>query len=181
MTGCGHFCFPCYNDDFIREKGVRFDNARLEPVTLAGVDGEPHTFAIQSLVVPTGHRMKAVEVRDGEPRGYEFAVLGDFEADALALFQELYRRMRQGLAQTHVKRTDLGWQVTKGDRIRGRILWDPETHGETPLVVIDGREFSWDEVGRMLMSYEGFAIEMAIRDSIDVVGGPLLEEGEKSG
>jgi hypothetical protein len=47
-----------------------------------------------------------------------------------------------------------------------------------PIVVIDGKEFSWGEVGRMLMSFEGFNVEMTVHDSIEVVGGPLLEEDE---
>jgi hypothetical protein len=28
----------------------------------------------------------------------------------------------------------------------------------------------------MLMSFEGFTVDMAIRDTIEVVGGPLWEE-----
>ncbi len=105
-------------------------------------------------------------------------MLGGFEGEALALFRQLYQRVREGLSLRHVEETDLGWQVNDGRRIRGRIDWDPESDDRVPIVVIDGREFSWREVGRMLMSFEGFNVEMTIRDSIEVVGGPLLEEDE---
>jgi hypothetical protein len=45
--------------------------------------------------------------------------------------------------------------------------------------VIDGRPFTWDQVGRMLMSFEGFTLRAFVDDSIEVVGGPLLEhEGQ---
>ena len=47
-----------------------------------------------------------------------------------------------------------------------------------PILVIDGKEFCWQEVGRMLMSFEGFTVDLRIRDTIDVVGGPLLDEDE---
>lgn len=43
---------------------------------------------------------------------------------------------------------------------------------------IDGRPFSWDQVGRMLMSFEGFTLRAFVDDSIEVIGGPLLEREE---
>ena len=43
-------------------------------------------------------------------------------------------------------------------------------------MVIDGREFSWEELGQILMSYEGFTLDLRVRDSIKVVGGPLLDD-----
>lgn len=36
--------------------------------------------------------------------------------------------------------------------------------GQVPLVMIDGREIKWDELGRMLMSYEGWQFKLQIRD-----------------
>jgi hypothetical protein len=56
----------------------------------------------------------------------------------------------------------------------GRIAWDPERGGEVPLLVIDGRSFTWDQVGRMLMPFEGFTLRAVVDDTIEVVGGPLL-------
>jgi hypothetical protein len=44
--------------------------------------------------------------------------------------------------------------------------------------VIDGRSFTWDQVGRMLMSFEGFTLRALVDDSIEVIGGPLLEKEE---
>ena len=59
-----------------------------------------------------------------------------------------------------------------------RIEADVEDDLHMPILVIDGKEFRWEEVGRMLMSFEGFTVELRIRDTIDVVGGPLLDEDE---
>jgi hypothetical protein len=38
---------------------------------------------------------------------------------------------------------------------RARIEWDEAEDGRVPLLVIDGQKVSWDELGRMLMSFEG--------------------------
>jgi hypothetical protein len=36
--------------------------------------------------------------------------------------------------------------------------------GYAPLLVIDGREISWDQFGQMLMGFEGWQFKLEIRD-----------------
>jgi hypothetical protein len=178
LVGVGDHCFRCYNEDMARRMGVDFDNSSLAPVTLRDVEGAAHLFEIRSRLVATGHVMDAIEIQEGEPRGYRFSVLGDFDDDALTLFAQLYERMRAGLSVRHVEHGDLGWQITKGDTVSGRIEADLEDDLRMPILVIDGKELRWEEVGRMLMSYEGFTVDLRIRDTIDVVGCPLLGEDD---
>jgi hypothetical protein len=51
----------------------------------------------------------------------------------------------------------------------GRIEWDESEDGRVPLLVIDSQEVSWDEFGRMLMSFEGLQIRVVIRDRSEEV------------
>jgi len=53
-----------------------------------------------------------------------------------------------------------------------RIEWDPDSDVRLPLVVIDGKALTWEQVGHMLMTFEGFTIEARIKDTIEVVGDP---------
>ncbi|HXW08393.1 MAG TPA: hypothetical protein VD833_24390 [Vicinamibacterales bacterium] len=160
--------------------GVDFDNTPLQPVTIRDVEGVEHAFEFRSMLVGTGHALYARErVPEGQ-EGYEFSVLGDFDADVWDLFKELYDRIRRALAVRHVERGELGWRITDECHLAGRITWDPERAGEVPLLVIDGRPFTWDQVGRMLMSFEGFTLRAFVSDSIEVIGGPLLEKQEKA-
>jgi hypothetical protein len=92
----------------------------------------------------------------------------------------LYDRIRLGLAVRHVERGELGWRITDARHLVGRITSDPERAGEVPLLVIDGRPFTWDQVGRMLMSFEGFTLRAFVGDSIEVIGGPLPEKQENA-
>lgn len=82
-------------------------------------------------------------------------MLGELETDAWELFRHLYATMRREMARRHVERTEFGWQLTGDHRLVGRIEWNAETNGELPLVVIDGKPFTWEQVGRMLMTFEG--------------------------
>jgi hypothetical protein len=172
----GDHCLPCFNRKAAREMGIEFDQANLQPVTLKDADGHPHVFHAQSRLAPTGHVVEAFEVEDGRPRGYRFAVLGDFEADAMSLFALVYEKMRAALARKQVGRGELGWQLELDQSVTGRIEHDPESDLRLPIVTIDGREFRWEQLGHMLMTFEGFNLELCVRNSIDVVGGPLLDE-----
>jgi hypothetical protein len=96
------------------------------------------------------------------------------------LFRVLWNRVQRGVAVRHVERGELGWQITDAHQLVGRISWDPDRAGEVPLLVIDGRPFTWDQVGRMLMSFEGFTLRAVVDDSIEVIGGPLLEKEERA-
>jgi hypothetical protein len=57
-----------------------------------------------------------------------------------------------------VHRTEFGWQLTERHRLVGRIEWDPDSDVRLPLV-IDGKAFTWEQVGHMLMTFEGFTLE----------------------
>jgi hypothetical protein len=165
VTGRGTYCFPCYNAWAAEHWGVRFDNAEFEPVTLRDVKGVPHTFRVQSRLAPgAGHVMEALEERtDGY--GYEFKVMGPEESDALALFQELFSRIREGLGRRYLESTDVGLRLVDRDRLKGRIEMDRETH--EPVLVVDGRPRSWEEIGRLLLSYEGWNVGIEILESIE--------------
>jgi hypothetical protein len=44
------------------------------------------------------------------------------------------------------------------------IEWDDAHDGRVPLLIIDGREITWEEFGRMMMSYEGWQFKLSIAD-----------------
>ena len=163
----GPLCPPCHNDSIARQMGLRFDNARLDPVTMEDHARRPHTFQIVSHLVPTGHAMKAIEV--GVAEGYEFAVLGDFEEDALVLCARLCEVIRAGLARRSLDPMPDGAQVLAKQAV-ARITCAAQTY--EPLVVIDGRAFTWEEFGRMILTYEGWTLAMSFADGIEFAVGP---------
>jgi len=96
------------------------------------------------MLVPTGHEMEAIEMIGKEAVGYRFALLGGFEADPWELFHRLYATMRREVGIRHVQRTKLGWQLTDHQRLTGRIEWDSDSDNRMPMIVIDGKPFTWE-------------------------------------
>ncbi len=179
VTGRGTYCSPCYNAWAAGHWGVRFDNAEFEPVTLRDATGVPHTFKIHSRLAPgAGHVMEAFE--EGTGYGYEFKVMGPEESDAMALFQELFSRMREALGRRYLETSDIGLRFAGQQRLEGRIEMDRET--EEPVLVVDGRPRSWTEIGRLLLSHEGWNVGIEILDSIEEtpdVPEPEARSGEE--
>ncbi len=67
------------------------------------------------------------------------------------------------LERKHIEPGDLTpYRITDEDIVRGHIAWDDDTGEELPCFVIDGKELSWHEFGRMLMAYEGFHFKLQI-------------------
>ena len=125
------------------------------------------------MLVATGHEMEALEVTNDGQLGYCFRVLGKLEIEAWELFSKLYDKMRREMSKRYVERTERGWQIAGDQHVVGRIEWDVKTNGELPLVVIDGKPFTWDQVGRMLMRFEGFTLDARVEDTIEIVGDPI--------
>jgi hypothetical protein len=170
----GERCYRCFNEELAERLGVDFDNTPIAPIVVTDVDGVRHRFEIRSMLVGTGHAMYGREITKRDARGgYRFEILGDFESDARDLLKLLRERIRQGLSVRHVQETEHGWQLTQAHRLSGVIEWDAETEGALPLLIVDGRTFTWDQIGRMLMTFEGFTLNALVEDTIEVVGGPL--------
>jgi hypothetical protein len=86
----------------------------------------------------------------------------------LSLLGRLIERMRRSLSVKHLVRSEHGTQIAD-QTVCGRIEWDESEHSRVPLLVIDGQEVSWDELGRMLMSFEGWQFRLAICDRSEEV------------
>lgn len=156
-------CSRCYNESVSEAMGLNFDHLSFHPITLADKEDENHTFHFQTRLFGDRVLIQALEIKDGEPKGYEFSVHGDAEDDLFGLFGKLVERMRRGLERRHIEPSYLTpYRITDEDIVRGRITWDDDAGGEVPCLVIDGKELSWHEFGRMLMSYEGFHFKLEI-------------------
>ena len=158
-------CSQCFNTMAAGLDGLKnFHSFKLEPVEITDIGGEVHQFHFRArlLGIP-GVALDAFELRDGEPAGYQFQILGESDADILVLLGRLIERIRRALSIEHLVPGSLGPQIANQGTVRGRVGWDPKSEG-LPLLVIDGREFTFEQFGRMLMTYEGWNFKLSIYD-----------------
>ena len=161
-------CSKCYNRSISKSMGLNFNHLSFHPIAMADIDGADHTFHFQTRLFGDMVSIQALEIKKGVPRGYEFSVDGDAEEDLFDLFAKLVDRIRRELGRKHIEPNDLTrYSITNEAMVRGRITWDDDTGGEVPCLVIDGKELTWHEFGRMLMTYEGFHFKLEIFEGFE--------------
>jgi len=168
--GYRKLCGRCFNGAAASRLGLQgFEHVVFEPVRMVDGRGAEHEFRFRSWLCGTGLAIDAFELRDGSPAGYRFQVIGEPDDDPLGLLGKLIGKMRRALALTHLEDTDLGPQVNDGLVLLGTVDSDPEEDHGVPMVVVDGSELSWDELGRMVATFEGWQFKLEFRDRSDEV------------
>tara|TARA_B100001105_G_scaffold81762_1_gene64852 strand:+ start:113 stop:697 length:585 start_codon:yes stop_codon:yes gene_type:complete len=168
--GYRKLCGRCFNGAAASRLGLQgFEHVVFEPVRMVDGRGAEHEFRFRIWLCGTGLAIDAFELRDGSPAGYRFQVIGEPDDDPLELLGKLIGKMRRALALTHLEDTDLGPQVSDGLVLRGTVDSDPEEDHGVPMVVVDGSELSWDELGRMVATFEGWQFKLEFRDRSDEV------------
>ena len=112
----------------------------------------PHQFHFQLRLLGDRIALDAFELQGELRAGYRFQLIGEADDDVLVLLGRLVEKMRRALSVRHI---DFHERRIIDSTVRGRIEWDESQAGHLPLVVVDGKEVSWDELGQMLMSMEG--------------------------
>ncbi len=164
--GYRQLCSRCFNAEVAKLAGLeKFENLKFEPVVMTDCTGEPHEFHFRTHLFGTGVALDAFELRGGSPAGYQFRIASDPEDDLLALLGKLIEKIRRGLSIKHLTDGEHGLRIADHQVVQGRIKWDAAEDGRVPLLIVDGREISWDEFGRMLMSFEGFQFKLNIGDT----------------
>ena len=93
--------------------------------------------------------------------GYSFGVLEHPETPVAKAYAKLLVKITVALSVRYVQDEDKSgsWCRPKslaGSVVVGRID-EAERNGETiPIAIIDGREYSWEELGHLLASHTGF-------------------------
>src|ERR1039457_4924861 len=163
--GYRELCNQCLNAEVAKSDGLdKFEHVRFEPVELADCTGEAHVFHFRTRLFGPGVSLDAFELRDGYPAGYQFQIIGDPADDLLGLLGRLVEKMRRALSIKHLRRGDLVLEIADEQVVRGLIEWDDAHDSRVPVVVVDGREITWEEFGRMLMTFEGWQFRLEIRD-----------------
>lgn len=163
-SGYRDLCGRCVNTDIARRCGMEeFEHARLEPIALADRSGTMHEFHFRTSLFGDIISIEAFELRSGHPGGYRFQIIGDPEDDLFALMGRLIEKMRRSLSVSYLSDDGDGLQIA--DRaVCGRIDCDLDQPWRTPQLVIDGREISWEQFGRMLMTFEGWQFKLQVFD-----------------
>jgi hypothetical protein len=79
-SGYRTLCSRCFNTEVATLGGLDgFEHVTFEPVRLSDCTGETHEFHFRTHLFGTGVALDAFELRDGNPAGYQFQIIGSPE------------------------------------------------------------------------------------------------------
>ena len=163
--GYRDLCNRCFNQEVAAAGEIDFSHVQFESLEMPDAAGKTHCFHFEVRLLGDRVALEAFELVGGAPGGYQFQVLGDAEQDLFELMGQMVPRIRRLLAQQHLKTEPHMPGLHIADfLVRGRITWDDNEDGRLPMLVIDGREISWEQFGRMVMGFEGWQFRFEIRD-----------------
>lgn len=158
-------CNKCYNEYMAGMLDIDDYDGFEREIVVYDCDNIEHTFQIVKKINPVGVLWQAVEFLDEDKIGYLFQIHQNFEDDSKETLKELYKRIENGLSRKFIEKRLLygrEYCILKDDRAEGRIEWDELYEGSIPKLIIDGEEYSLNEIGRMIMSYEGWNFKLEI-------------------
>ena len=174
-SGSQELCTQCFNADVAERSCVdNFDNHTIDPISLVDCAGVSHTFHFRTrLMGPEMVVLEAFELKNGAPAGYRFQLIADPGEDRFAQLARLVQKMRRALGTRYLDDSPHGLQI-KDMEVRGHIEADLSDEGNLfdarlPMLIIDGREVTWEEFGHMLMTFEGYQFKLKIADPSDDV------------
>ncbi len=167
-TGYRNLCSVCFNADVVKRCGLdEFENIRLEPITMTDDTGQSREFHFVTRLLGNILSLEAFELQDSGPAGYQFQIIGDPEDDLFALLGRMVEKIRRALSVKYLTEDPrYGLQIAD-QLVQGHIESDPSFDERTPLLVIDGKEVTWEELGKMLMTFEGWQFKLELIDRSD--------------
>lgn len=161
-------CTDCFNNEMAVICDVQLEDIETRIINIQGRGRKKHTFYISRMVFPMGISLEAIEIQNGEARGYKTSVKGSLDCDQSELIEELMKKIKKVVSKKYIVLEKVGWEkknCIKKDEVVGRIEWDEKHRGRLPLIIVDGKEYTWEQLGEMMMSFEGWDFKLKIFES----------------
>jgi hypothetical protein len=153
-----HYCVECYNELLAKLMGVTFPREIPKEISFYDNEMNLHSFALEFMLLPNCKLLKACET--GESR-YKCEVLGEVDDSFLQMWNQLMERLKKMMSVKYIT-PDGGWN---GMKLLGYL--DYNSDNGVCDIIIDGKAYTWEELGRIVATNEGFQIKIEIADPTD--------------
>ena len=156
-----YLCSDCHNREMSELYNTDMPDNVPERITITDRNGRPHDFDIEFMIFGTGKSLTATEIGKTKRKADVWGSLDDHFDDML---ETLKKRLKKILS---VKYMDSHGGI-KDQKLVGYIDYD-RNRGEC-VVFIDGKPYTWDELGKNITTFEGWKIKIefaGVGDELD--------------
>ncbi len=128
--------------------------------------GKEYHFKILTFDVPSGKLSIAVENAEETDNYYprKMEVLSDYDVDIEAAELRLKAKVKKEINQKSLRMNNDGYIEIKNDCLQGVILADWDMDISEPLVSVDGKKITAQELSKLLSPYGAFKFRLEIID-----------------
>ena len=148
---CHHYCFNCHNREMADLYGTDMPDFVPERLAVPGRNGRIHQFDIEFIIFGTGKSLIATEVGKTKRKA---DVWGSLDDDFSEMLDTLYQRIKKALSVKYMNRDG----SIKDQKIVGYIDYDSDLR--ECVVYVDGKRYTWEELGRNISTFEGWKIKV---------------------
>lgn len=161
IEGEGNFCLDCHNERMSSRFGMD-KNSFNYPAEAAFTDkdGNLHFFRLTHMFLGNMIRWQAVECGGC----YEVVMLASIGDSVVGQISGFYRKISDTLWNRTLEEGSSEWETGEALKDHGNIDIQYSADTEEVSFVIDGKQFSLKEFGRMLESYAGWTLQYQVRD-----------------
>ena len=152
-------CQECFNELIAEEYSDIIPEHIPNELVMKDIDNIPHVFSVEFRILGHCTTLCAFE---GSENGYSCKVLGKLDEDFKYLWNRLYYRLHEILFVKYIENDQ--WIE---DRIVGYVAYNDETNRHD--LIVDGKSYSWEEIGNHIGTYEGFQVKIEVIDPSDEV------------
>lgn len=156
-----NICHDCNNKRMAKKYGVELMELQKMVFVMKDDKGQDHILRVRKKIKPRYIIIEAQEFIDGEIKGYNFEVTDDLHCDQINLEKELYKKVQDGLANKSIEK-DIDLGDLANNKVTGMISCDENSLEDVPVVIINGKEYSWQKFGEMMKSYEGWHFKLEL-------------------
>jgi hypothetical protein len=153
-----HYCIDCHNKLLAELMGVNLPGDIPKEITLYDNEMNLHLFALEFMLFPHCKSLKAYET--GESK-YKCGVRGELDDSFFQMWTQLMERLEKMMSVKYLT-SDGCWN---GEKLLGYLDYSNDSNACN--VVIDGKAYTWEELGQIVATSEGFQIKIEIADPTD--------------
>ncbi len=168
-----HICYDCNNQSIAARMRVNYIPLRNKTLTVIDDLGTEHLFSLTQVIHNTGIGIVAEEITNEDEVGYRFSVHGSFDEKQSELLEKLTQKIKKNISVHYIRKQKFGSHTistvngfTVAGRVEANILPDSNTDN-LPMVIIDGKPYTWAELGEMIKRFDGFQFKLRFLEMTD--------------
>ncbi|MBC7958875.1 MAG: hypothetical protein H7X94_03315 [Vallitaleaceae bacterium] len=167
-----HLCAACFNQIMTSWMAIHLKEFESKTFAFKDVKGDKYTIELERLGCSMGLDFEIrLAVNDGTE--HNVSIMGKIDCQQEEIWNQLVLKIKSAVHTRYLEMADRPFGESQdqliGDEVAGQIQYDGNRYDDIPILVIDGKKYTWKEFGRMLSPSGGQSFKLKIYDTVEEI------------